>query len=137
MILQALGDEQEADQLAAVRYKDVLQEDGTVLWGAMVVENATCKRGQTRQRIHTAQVYDPGQTWADQLESKVEASVGVGWELDLAEKCKGEGTVDLTVTSEPFADVKAWKAWVESEIFELKKEPVEKRMHIEETPLRI
>ncbi len=77
--LRTLGDERASDTLVLVRYKSVLQKEGGLLYGAVVVEDATCKNGKHEQVVHTAEVEDPGQTWPDQLREKVNESVRHGW----------------------------------------------------------
>ena len=68
-----------SNQLVALRYKDVQQSDGSLLYGAVVFENATCKNEKVAQRYHVAEALDPGQTWPDQLEDKVRTSVDLNW----------------------------------------------------------
>jgi len=109
--LRSLNDEQSADQLAAYRYIEGRQKDGKILWGVVLLETATCKNGKTQQRAHVADVTDPGQTWLDQLEEKVQASAEVVWEINLAEKCKGEGTVEILLPDAPFASESDRKKW--------------------------
>ncbi len=133
--LTTLGDEQAADSLSAVRYKDLLQADGTLLYGTVVVENATCKNGKVAQRVHPAAVVDPGQTWPDQLKEKIEVSVNVAWELDLASGCRGEGETTVLVPSAPFADRAALAAWQEEKIRGAKRDDVKKTVKREEPDL--
>lgn len=113
--LTALGDPEAADKLVAVRYKNRVH-DGQLLWGTVAVETATCKNGKVKRRVHVAQVTDPGQTWPDQLEDKVTASIKVGWELDLAQRCKGTEDLKVIVPPEPFADSTAFKTWAEGQV---------------------
>ncbi len=120
--LTAMGAEREADSLAAVRYKDVKQKDGTYMWGVVVKEFGTCKNGKEFQRFWHAPVMDPGNTWPDQIKEKAEAAVGVGWEMDMAERCKGEGAQKVLVPGAPFADEAAYKAWSDEKLDELKGE---------------
>ena len=132
--LNALGDERAADELAGVRYKDVRTADGKLMYGAVIVETATCKNGKTQQAIHAGQLLDPGHTWPDQMRGKVE-SVTVSWGFDLAQKCKGEGKLDTFVPAEPFKDADAYKSWVESQVKEIQKAPVDKRIRLDHDPL--
>jgi hypothetical protein len=135
--LKALGDERASDSLVLVRYKTFVQKDGGLLYGTIVVENATCKNGKHEQTVHTAKVLDPGQTWPDQLKEKVDESIRHGWELELAERCKGQGTVDILVPDAPFADSKGYDVWVKQQIVELEKAPVDKRVKVEHDPVTI
>jgi len=110
--LQVLLDEEGADKLVALRFKDVVQKDGGLLYGAVVFENATCKNDKIAQRYHVAEAFDPGQTWPDQLEEKVRTSVELNWSLNLAERCKGTGEVVYHLPQAPFADQAAFSKWV-------------------------
>ncbi len=114
--LMSLGDEAASDALAAVRYKDAAQDDGRFLWGVATVETATCKNGKAQTRVTTAPLYGRGMTWADQLKDRAEPVVQHAWPLDLAAKCKGEGTVELIVPDAPFADDAAFKAWAKERV---------------------
>lgn len=114
--LNVLNDEAGADALAAVRYKAVLQDSGNLLYGTVVFENATCKNGKIQQRYHVAPVTDPGQTWPDQLEEKVQSNADNNWELNLAERCKGEGDVKILVPDAPFEDKDAMRKWFKDAI---------------------
>lgn len=110
--LAVLQDEAGSDALVVHRYKDVLQDDGSLLYGVVVMEDAVCKNGKASQRYHVAPAVDQGQTWPDQLEEKVKSTVEMNWTLNLAERCKGEGTVKYLVPDAPFADRAAMKLWV-------------------------
>ena len=114
--LNVLNDEAGADALAAVRYKTLLQDDGSLLYGTVVFENATCKNGKIQQRYHVTEVSDPGQTWPDQLEEKVQSSADANWELNLAERCKGEGEIKVLVPDSPFANKDAMRKWFKDTI---------------------
>lgn len=137
LTLVALGDEQGADALVKVRYQDLLQKDGQLLWGTVVVENATCKNGKVSQRISIGQVRDPGQTWPDQLRDKVEASVKVAWELDLALRCKGTGDTKVLVPSTPFPNTAAFKTWAEERIREVKVDEVKKAVRLDRDEVQL
>ena len=54
LTLQTLGAEAESDELAAIRYSDLKQDDGTFLWGVSAAESASCKGGN--------QTFSAGQT---------------------------------------------------------------------------
>lgn len=136
VILQALGDERAADELAAVRYASLKQSDGTWLWGAVVTETAACKNGKTQQIVHIAPVLDTGRTWGDQIKDRVEAGIS-SWSLDLAKRCKGEGKNEIFVSGEPFADQAALKAWVDKQIGELERQPADKRTRMDHDPLKL
>jgi hypothetical protein len=132
--LMSLGDEAASDELAAVRYKDAAQDDGTFIWGVAAVESATCKNGKPQTRITTAELRGRGMTWSDQLKDRAEGVIQHAWPLDLAAKCKGEGTVEVLVPTSPFADGAAFKAWAKERVE--KAEPAEgKYIKIDGDPL--
>jgi len=137
LTLQALGAEQAADELAKTRYQDKVGKDGSILWGTVVLEDAQCKNGKRYQRVHVAEVTEPGRTWADQLKGKVTASADISFELDLAAKCKGEGTVTVIVPAEPFADRAAFKAWAEEQVDGVKAEDAKKFIKMDEDALNL
>ncbi|MFT5686663.1 MAG: hypothetical protein ACI8RZ_007619 [Myxococcota bacterium] len=138
LTLQTLGAEEEADSLAAVRYAEMKQDDGTYLWGVVAVENASCKGGKKMmQRLNFSAVSDPGNTWPDQFEEKVQASLEVAWPMDLAERCKGEGTTSLLVPSAPFATEADLKAWFDVQLEEAADPAVKKPIRMEQDPLNL
>jgi hypothetical protein len=129
--LTALGDERASDTLVLVRYKSFVQDHGGLLYGTVVVEDATCKNGKHEQVLHFAEVTDPGQTWPDQLREKVDGAVRHAWNPSLASRCKGSGTVDVKVPDAPFDDEKEYDTWVKQQITEIEKTPVDKRTKLE------
>ncbi len=58
-------------------------------------------------------------------------------ELKLADRCKGQGTVDVKVPDAPFYDSKAYEAWVKQQITEIEKMPVDKRTKLEHDAVSI
>jgi hypothetical protein len=135
--LKALGDERASDTLVLVRYKGAIQADGGLLYGAVVVEDATCKSGKHEQTVHMAEVHDPGQTWPDQLREKVDGSVRHAWPLTLATRCKGQGTIDVKVPEAPFVDDHAYQTWVKQQLVEIEKAAVDKRIKLDHDPVAI
>ena len=111
----ALGDTAAANGLVVVRYKDAATEEGRLLWGVVVVEDAQCKKGKQRwQRATIAEAWDVGVTWPDQVRAKVEAAGPATWPLDLADKCKAsESSVEYLISGEPFADAAALDQWAD------------------------
>jgi len=136
VILQALGDERGADELAAVRFKDVKQADGTFLWGTVVTETAACKNGKTQQIVHVAPVIDGGRTWGDQVNERVSAGISA-WGMDLATKCKGTGKNEVFTPAEPFADMPAYKAWVDKQLMDIQRQPADKRTREDHDALKL
>ncbi len=119
--LQALGDDAAADRLVAVRYADRLQPDGRFLWGTVTVETALCKNDKTRIAIHWAPVYETGHRWPDQMQAAVDEAIRAGWKLTLAEKCKGQGRIEVIIPSEPFVDPLAFAQWKDAKVKEVRK----------------
>ncbi len=107
----ALGDEVASDHLVALRYKSVLQ-DSKLLYGVVAVEKATCKKGDVRVTLHAAPVWDAGRTWPDQLAERVKPNADNVFEPNLAETCKGTGTVEYVVPEAPFASMADYNTWV-------------------------
>ncbi len=135
--MQSLGDEAGADALAAARYRELAQADGSLLWGAVAVETAPCKKGkQTWRRVHLAEVKDPGRTWADQLSKRAQAAAS-GWELSLGKQCKAEASVEWRVPAEPFADEAALKAWHAAQLKEIDEQPVDRSTVVEQDTLQL
>jgi len=136
--LQSLGDEAAADALAGERFREVRQDDGHLIWGVVLVESASCKKGtQTWRRVHTAMVDEHGQTWPDQLQDKVQTSVETGWELSLGAKCKTEESLSWNLPSEPFADTAAYKTWRDGIIGGLDSSEVAKSWQLDHDPLSL
>jgi hypothetical protein len=135
--LIALGSELESDELAAIRYSDLKQDDGYI-WGAVVSETASCKGGKRiMQRMHWARVVDQGSTWADQALDKVQSSAEVVWTLDLATRCRGEEELSYHVSSLPFASDDELKAWAVEQMDELTNPGAKKVFRVEEDPLNL
>lgn len=109
----ALGAEANADNLAAIRYKNLMQADGGLLYGVVGVEKATCKKGDIKVEAHTAQVKDTGHTWPDQLMERVDPAARAVFDLDLAENCKGTSEISFLITEGPLKDANEYKTWVD------------------------
>ena len=134
--VRALGDERVSDELAAVYFKDLKQADNSLLWGVIAVETATCKNGKVQQNTHVAELRDAGHTWPDQIKERATAATGA-WTLNLAEKCKGEGKVEILVPAEPVADAAALKTWTEAQLKEIQKTAVDKRSRVDHDALKL
>lgn len=135
--LMALDHEQAADQLAKVRYSELLQKDDTLLYGGVLIESATCKNGKVSQRAHVAEAIDPGQTWPDQLKDKLMASAGVLWRLNLAERCKGEGTLNMVVPDAPFENPGSFRKWADGAIKAATHADVKKPVRVDHDPIEL
>ncbi len=135
--LKSLGAEQAADELAGIRYAKLKKGDGSMLWGAVVLEDATCKNGKRMQRAHVAEVIEPGRTWSDEMEGKVRSSAEVAFTLDLAAKCKGTGTLSVKVSPEPLADTAAFKAWAGTTLDAMKAPDAAKFIRMDQDKLKL
>lgn len=118
----ALNDEQAADGVASVRFRSVLQPDGGFLYGVVAIESATCKKGDARVEVHHALVRESGDTWPDQLAERTEPGARGVFDLNLAESCKGTGTVNFRYPEQPFKDEPAYKIWLASELAKAQRE---------------
>ena len=112
-VLDSLEAEAEADELAGYMYKAHQQPDGQYMWGLLVVENATCKKGNKKQRIYMSSILETGTNWADQLPEQIEDAVAVQWEMDLAKRCKGTGDVEYIISELPIVNSDALQVWLQ------------------------
>lgn len=133
--LQALGDTEAANALAAVRYAERAQDDGRFLWGVVAVEDATCKRDRVQIAVHYAPVYEPGHRWPDQMQEALDQAIKTHWTLDLAERCKGTSTKETMIPSEPFADMDAYTAWRDEIVKDVMKREARKHHEEEHEPI--
>ena len=135
--LLALGAEADSDRLAGIRFKNVLQPAGGLLYGAFTVESATCKKGDARVVLHHAVINEAGRTWPNQVGERIGPTVAENFDLDLATSCKGTGTNETT-TSPALKDAAAYQAWVDEAIKEFqKKNPTIKAKIVAEDPLAL
>jgi hypothetical protein len=114
--LTSLGANEEADKLAAVRFKDVLQDDG-LHWGVVVVETGVCKK-DTRVNVHAGEAIQAGTMWPDQVAASIEGAALAGWEYPLAKKC--EVTHEVLVSATPL-DAAGLETWTNDSIREASK----------------
>ena len=134
LTLQALGSEEAADNLVQYAFADATQEDGSLLWGVVAVENAKCKRDKEKQLIHTGMIVDSAKrTWPDQLKPAARASAKTAWGgFKLADTCKGSGAVKIFVPEAPFADEAAYETWKDAVVAENKRTDLKKVLVITE-----
>ena len=111
--LTAMGAEAESDSMAGYYYNEQKQDDETLLWGVVAVENATCKNGKLKQSIHSGSIVEQGNTWADQLEERVSEVAVFAWEINLAKSCKGESEILYFVPAKPFSNMDEYVVWSE------------------------
>ena len=135
--LSVLQDEEGSDKLVVHRYKEAKQEDGSLKYGAVVYETATCKNGKMKQRYHVVEAIDPGQTWPDQLEERLKSTVEINWKMNLAASCKGEGEIKYLTPSGPFTDEAAFKLWVKEVVRKNNNPAVKKATRIDEETIEL
>ena len=135
--LQALDATPQADALASVRYKDSLQANGTLRWGVIAVETATCKNGKTQLGLHSGVAVEPGKRWSDQVEAPIRAAVEANWPLELSAKCKGTQNIEVLVSSAPLKDDAAFAEWKKGEWKALTKRDNDKLREFEGTELQL
>lgn len=113
--MESLGDKARADRLSQYRWAD-RYDNGSYRFGVTAVEDVTCKNGKTQSWLHTGVVVEAGEVWPDQLKARLDKELGSLWAMDKAKKCKGEGTVTVTMTNEPLpAEEKALSDFFETE----------------------
>jgi len=135
--LLSLGAEADSDRLAGIRYKNLLQPSGGLLYGVFTVESATCKKGDARVVLHHAVINEAGRTWPNQVGERIATTVAETFDLDLATSCKGTGTNE-SMTSPALKDAAAYQAWVDDAIKEFqKKNPTVKAKIVAEPALTL
>ncbi|MED5371525.1 MAG: hypothetical protein VX899_10955 [Myxococcota bacterium] len=109
--LLSLGAEAEANKLAGVRYQDRMV-DGQLRYGVVVVETATCKKGDTQIGVHMGVLTESGAAWPDQVAESVDAA-SYGWDYELAgsRKCKGTSENTVFLSAQPVEDDAALQAF--------------------------
>ncbi len=132
--LTSLGATAESDALVAVRYKDVLRDDG-LHWGVVVVETGTCKKG-VHVNVHAGEALEGGTMWPDQIAASIEGAALAAWEYPLAKKC--EVAHEVLVTSQPM-DAAALEVWTNDTIREVSTKATadKKATLVEDTPLAL
>ena len=67
----------------------------------------------------------------------VSGSIEVTWKLNLAERCKGEGDMEILVPSSPFADKSEFKSWVQDQLKVKIKASVKRPVRVDEEPIQL
>lgn len=99
--LLSLGAEAEANALGGVRYQDRMV-NGKLQYGVVVVETATCKKGNQMVGVHMGVLEEGGTAWPDQVAAQVDGA-SYSWEYNLAagRKCKGTSQNTVFITNQP------------------------------------
>lgn len=114
--LTALNAEAEVDELAGFYYQSYKQPDGNLLWGLVIVEDAVCKKGKLKQRIHVSSIVEPGTNWADTLVDRVQEPAEYQWGLKLGEECKGTSEIKYLVTDKPVHNQEELLVWQQEQL---------------------
>lgn len=112
--LLAMGSDEQADAFAGHRWRDRKKED-TYLYAVTVTESATCKNGKSFANLHYALFDETGNLWPGQLQENIGEKLAFEWNLDGAEKCKGEGKIDVVMPKEPFASKEDAESWLKTQ----------------------
>ncbi len=132
--LLALKHEADSDAMAAERYRELQQLDGTLSYGLYVKKVATCKK-DTRAEVHTALVTNAGRTWPDQVVARAQPAVAQ-YKWHLPKDCTGE--VVVVASKLPLLDKAAFVAFVTEQDQELqKKNPALKAKAFGEAPIAL
>jgi len=82
-------------------------------------------------------ILETGTNWADQLQEQIEDAVSVQWEMDLAKRCKGTGTVEYIITELPIANQDALQVWLQEKRDEKLNTEIKKPVLLVKDPLKI
>ena len=135
--LLALDAAAESNALAGVRYADKKWDDGLLHYGLIVIETATCKKGDIWIGVHAGSLVESGNRWPDQLGEGLESAVESGWEFELAKKCKGEVVIETLLASEPAANADELSTWVRESVRDLERDGAAKNFDYTPDPLEL
>lgn len=137
-ILESMEAYDEANALARYRWPERMAGD-RYGYGAAITQTITCKKG-TETYLHLAQFTEGGEAWPDQLPEKVKGALPAEWELDKRpKKCKGEDTLTVVLSSEPWGAPEAWEEFkqLQTRNFEANKGDAVKAEVIEQPSFRL
>jgi len=107
--LRSLGFEDEADELALVRYATKAQ-DSQLVYGLVVLESPTeCKKGAVWLGVHTGTATTT--KWPDQAHASIEAAANASWEYPLTKKCKATAPSNEVILSDEPLTLEELDAW--------------------------
>lgn len=109
--LDAMKAPEQANALAKFAWTDHYV-DGAYTYAMSAVEDVTCKNGKRYGLLHLGSFTESGNLWPDQLAEQIEAKLLAAWSPDSAEKCKGTGTITVTMSDAPVnaEELAAWHA---------------------------
>jgi hypothetical protein len=101
--LESLGALEEAARVPALRYADLLWDDGRFHYGLVAVETAQCKNGKIRLCAHNGSLAERGERFPHTVKAAAAEATSYTWVFPIAAKCKGRQTLDFFVSPMPFA----------------------------------
>ncbi|MCB9798010.1 MAG: hypothetical protein H6741_35480, partial [Alphaproteobacteria bacterium] len=134
--LTSLGAEDAASSLATYRFDSLKWEDGNLHYGLLVVENATCKKGDTRLGVHVTSVVNGGDLWPDQVAASIGGAAQAAYTYEVAKKCKGTSEFEVRITEGPVSP-SALSEWQTEQLEEAQGREAKKIYSFEQAPLEL
>lgn len=128
--LVTLGAQAEADALAAVRYADRLDASSQLHYGVVVLEETTCKKGNSWLGVHHGELIEGGGMWPDQVAAAIEGA-SLSWSYPQAKKCKGTSSNTVLLAPSPQTE-EQMKAWRDEQRQDIKKRKADKTTEYDE-----
>ncbi len=125
--LESLGALDEAARVPALRYAELLWEDGRLHYGVVAVETARCKNGKVRMGIHTGSAVEKGVRFPNTIAGDAPEAISFAWVFKLAEKCKGRQTLEYFVSKMPSGTLEEIQAFHAQTLTELENRAAAKR----------
>ncbi len=101
--LESLGALEEAARVPALRYSELLWDDGRLHYGLVAVETAQCKNGKIRLCAHNGSLAERGERFPHTIKTAAAEAASFTWVFPIAEKCKGSQTLEFFVSPMPFS----------------------------------
>ena len=125
--LESLGALDEAARVPALRYADLLWDDGRLHYSVVAVETARCKNGKVRLGVHTGSAIEKGVRFPNTIAAAAPEAISFAWVFNLAEKCKGQQTLEYFVNTMPSATPEEIEAFHAQTLAELENRAATKR----------
>jgi len=130
--LESLGALEEASKVPAMRYSELLWEDGRFHYGLVAVETAQCKNGKIRLCTHNGSLAEKGERFPHTVKAAAAEATSFSWVFPIAEKCKGSQTLEFFVSPMPFSSPEEIVRYHQEVAKELENRAATKRTVIEE-----
>jgi len=130
--LESLGALEEASKVPAMRYSELLWEDGRFHYGLVAVETAQCKNGKIRLCTHNGSHAEKGERFPHTVKAAAAEATSFSWVFPIAEKCKGSQTLEFFVSPMPFSSPEEIVRYHQEVAKELENRAATKRTVIEE-----